>query len=163
MPRSMGALFFIGPAIRGGRITPADDSGQHDNRKQVRQPCEEVVVDTWISLLDTGQERAQVARGWGEADRYTDGLGSHKEERAAEGAERCPTPEDHRCEGNEPPAGRHVVLERAGGLQGKIGTGQAGKNASHQNVTIAKLDDIDADRVRSLWVLPNCTRSQTPA
>jgi hypothetical protein len=36
MPSSSGALFFIWPAIRGRRIAPANDSRQHDDRKQVR-------------------------------------------------------------------------------------------------------------------------------
>ena len=36
MSSSSGALFFIWTAIRGGRIAPANDSSQHDDRKQVR-------------------------------------------------------------------------------------------------------------------------------
>jgi hypothetical protein len=77
-PGSSGTLFLIWTAIRGWRTAPADDSGQHDDRQQVRQPGEEVVVDAWIGLLDTGQERTQVTCRWGEADRYTDRLGPMK-------------------------------------------------------------------------------------
>lgn len=60
-----GTLFLIGFAIRGGRVTPSYNSGQHDNREQIRQTGKEVVIEAWIGLLDTGQECAQVPRGWG--------------------------------------------------------------------------------------------------
>jgi hypothetical protein len=48
------ALFFIWSAICGGRNASADDSSQDNDSKQVRQPGEEVVVDAWIGVLDTG-------------------------------------------------------------------------------------------------------------
>src|SRR5574341_1575147 len=162
VPSSSGTLFLIWSAIRGGRNAPADESGLHDDRQQVRQPGEEVVVDAWKGVLDAGQKRTQVTRRRGEADRYTDRLGPHEEERAAERAQRCPAPKDHGGQGNEPPAGSHVVLEGASGLECKIGAGQAGKHTTQQNVTIAKPDYIDADGVRRLRVLPNGTRPQTP-
>src|SRR5574341_1573902 len=142
VPSSSGTLFLIWSAIRGGRNAPADESGLHDDRQQVRQPGEEVVVDAWKGVLDAGQKRTQVPRRWGEADRYTNRLGPHEEKRAAERAQRCPAPKDHRGQGNEPPAGGHVVLEGAGGLESKIGPGQACEYASHQNVKIAKSDHV---------------------
>src|SRR5687768_16153653 len=162
MPRSSGALFFIGHAIRRGRDAPADDPSQHDDRKQVWQPSEEVIIDTWVSLLETSQKCTQVSRRRGETNRYTKRLRSHEEECAPKGAQRCPASKNHGSQGNEPPAGGHVILEGAGGFEGKICPSQARKQASHQNVTIAKLDDIDADSVCCLRVLPHSTRPQTP-
>lgn len=158
MPGSSGALFFVWLAICSRRDAPADNSGEHDDRKQVWQPGEEVVIEAWIGLLDTSQERAQVSRWGSEADCYTDRLGSHEEERTAERAQRCPTPKDHCGQGNEPATGGHVVLEGACGLKGKISTGQAGEHTSHQNVPIPKPDDVNADSVGCLWVLPDSTR-----
>jgi hypothetical protein len=92
---SSGALFLIGPAICGRWITPANNSGEHDDRQKVWQSGEEIVVKAWVRLLDASQEGAQVPRGWGKADRDPDGLRPHKEEGAAERPQRRPAPEDH--------------------------------------------------------------------
>ena len=77
-------LFLVGHAIRRGRDTPPNNSSQYDDCQKVWQPGEEVIIDTWVSLLEPSQKCTQVSRRRGEADRYTKRLGSHEQQRAAE-------------------------------------------------------------------------------
>lgn len=51
---SMGALFFIGSAIRSRRNASSNDSSKDNDRQQVWKPGEEVIVNARVRLLDTG-------------------------------------------------------------------------------------------------------------
>ena len=74
-----GALLLVRLAVRGGSTAPANDSSQNDDRQQVRQTGKEIVVNAWISMLDTVQKISQVSRRWSKANGNTECLGSHED------------------------------------------------------------------------------------
>ena len=89
--------------------------------------------------------------------------GVREEERSAERADRRPATEDDRGQRDEASAGGHVVLERPRALEGQVGAGQPGEDAADDDVPIPQPDDVDADRVRGLRMLPDRARAESPA
>src|SRR5215211_4740912 len=98
---SGGTLLLVRPAVCSWRNATTHNSSQHDDRKQIRQPGEEIVVDAWVGLLNTCQEGTQVPCRWRETDRHAQCLGPHKEKRAAERSQWSPAPKDHGSQCNE--------------------------------------------------------------
>ena len=89
--------------------------------------------------------------------------GVREQQRAGQGADRRPSAEDDRRQRDEAAAGGHVVLERAGSLEGEVRAGEPGEDAGDDDVPIAQPDDVDADRVRGARMLADGTRPQAPA
>ena len=143
------------PSAAGGMLRPTTPA-RIDDRDEVRQGVEELAGQR-------AQDVAQLARRRSDLDRLADPDRRREEQRRAERAERCPAPDDHRGQPDEPAPGGHPLLEGRGRLHAQERAAKAGQDAAREDVPVAQPDDVDADRLGGPRVLADGAAAQAPA